>query len=318
LIGLALQALSIVLLLISPRIEVLLVARALQGLSTTIVYSVGLAILVDTVGVEQIGRQAGYFLSSANFGVLISPMLGGYIYHRAGYYAVVFMMLGLVVLDILLRIIMIEKKEALKWGTQIYQDDEQQPILQDGRDYGTVSEIEGPESPTIDSNGNHLNSTCHPLKTGEMAQKLPPFLRLLTSPRAFAALFAISVGYCILAAFDAGLAVFVKQQFHWESSSAGLIFLGIALPSFLSPVAGHYSDRFGPRWIVVGGFLTTVAGLFAIGFISTPEVWQVIWLCNLLIVIGSFSPNYAVLVISRYTAMLIGEQVLELPSSSLA
>ena len=291
LIGLTLQALSTVLLLVSPRIEVLLVARALQGLSTAIVYSVGLAILVDTVGVEQIGRQAGYFLSSANFGVLISPMFGGYVYHRAGYHAVVFMMLGLVVLDILLRIIMIEKKEALKWGSTTFQDDEQQPILQNGRHYGTVPENEGHESPTAGSDENH------PLKVGTHAQKVPPFLRLLTSPRALASFFAIFVGYGILAAFDAGLAVFVKQQFHWNSTNAGLIFLGIALPSFLSPIAGHYSDKLGPRWLVVGGFLATAAGLFAIGFISEPEILQVVGLCVLLVVIGSFLPYSAILVI---------------------
>ena len=259
----------------------LLVARALQGLSSAVVYSVGLAMLVDTVGVNQIGRQAGYFLSSANFGVLISPMLGGYVYANAGYNAVVYMMIALVTVDILLRLIMIEKKEALKWEMQTPDIDDEQPIWREERDYGTITRTGEQENQPLVSDicGSHG-------QTSQTARQIPAFLRLLISPRGFSSFLAVAVGYTIPTAFDAALAVFVKQQFHWTSASAGLIFLGVALPSLLSPIAGYCSDRFGPRWIVVGGFMASASGLFAIGFISEPEIWQEVGLCSLLVLIG--------------------------------
>ncbi|KAF4633423.1 hypothetical protein G7Y89_g4693 [Cudoniella acicularis] len=282
LLGLALQAASTALFAVSPRVEVLLVARAFQGLSAAVVYSVGLAILVDTVGVEQIGQQAGYFLSSANFGVLISPMLGGCVYQRSGYYSVVFMMIGLVVVDIILRLLMIEKKDALKW---LPADDIEQPILRRESGYGTISGIQEPTSTLVPGAVSSVDG--HPSPPTKIARKIPPFLRLLINPRALSSFLAVFVGFVILAGFDAGLAVFVKEYFHWSSTYAGLIFLGIALPSLLSPIAGHLSDVFGPRWIVVGGFVASAAGLFGIGFVSQPQAWQVVALIVLLVIIGT-------------------------------
>src|SRR5262245_25341360 len=101
--------------LFSPKVEVLLVARALQGISAAVVYSVGMAMVVDTVGMDNIGQYAGYFLSSANLGVLISPIIGGVVYNAAGYTSVVIMMVSLVAVDIILRLIMIEKSAAKIW-----------------------------------------------------------------------------------------------------------------------------------------------------------------------------------------------------------
>ena len=281
--GLALQAISTALFLASSQARVLLVARALQGASAAVVYSVGLAILVDTVGVDQIGRQAGYFLSSANFGVIISPMLGGYVYAHAGYEEVVYMMIGLVAVDILLRFIMIEKTKALKWRTNLSVVDVEQSTQQQ-TDYGTFGRTAEQENDPLASD----NRSTHDLipQVSQTDIRTPVFLQLLISPRALSSFLAVFVGYSVLAAFDAGLAVFVKQHFHWTPNAAGLIFLALALPSLLSPIAGSCSDRFGPRWIVVGGFLAAASGLFAIGFISEPELWQVGGLCALLVVIG--------------------------------
>lgn len=245
-----------------------MVARALQGLSAAVVYSVGLAILVDTVGMADIGRNAGYFLSSANMGVLISPLIGGVVYSKAGYRAVVIMMVSLVAIDILLRLIMIEKSTATNWAQE--EDEESgfhRPILARSPSYGT-----------LDSNRNQ--------RRNKLKSNMPAFLRLLVSPRALANIYAVFISYVLLSAFDAGLGVFVKQRFHWESSAAGAIFLAIALPSLLSPIAGSLSDKYGPKWIAVTGFAVSAAALFAIGFIEKPSFWQLASLYTLLVIIG--------------------------------
>jgi hypothetical protein len=57
--GLAALALSTVLLAVGQSIAVLMVARCLQGASSAIVYTVGLALLVETVGPADLGKSIG-------------------------------------------------------------------------------------------------------------------------------------------------------------------------------------------------------------------------------------------------------------------
>jgi MFS family permease len=81
------------------------------------VYTVGLALLSDTVGSKDMGQWMGYVITTLNVGMLVAPSVGGIIYERAGYHSVFAVTLGLIVLDILLRLIMVEKKVAAKWRT---------------------------------------------------------------------------------------------------------------------------------------------------------------------------------------------------------
>ncbi|KAK4620994.1 hypothetical protein CLAFUW4_11552 [Fulvia fulva] len=85
------------------------IGRLLQGFSSTVVWTTGLAVLVDTVGHGQIGEYMGYVGIALNVGSLIAPLLGGVMYQSAGFNAVFGMIVGVVVLDILLRFVMKEK-----------------------------------------------------------------------------------------------------------------------------------------------------------------------------------------------------------------
>ena len=94
---------------------VLLLSRLLQGLSTAITYTVGLALLMETVGTDKIGRWMGTALSSSSFGLIASPLLGGLVYSRAAYMSMFAMAISLIMFDILMRLCMIEKKTAAKY-----------------------------------------------------------------------------------------------------------------------------------------------------------------------------------------------------------
>lgn len=87
LLGLVALSASTVLLCLGRTIALLVLGRALQGLSAAIVWSVGLALLVDTVG-RDIGYAMGYVNIAMSAGLLISPAIGGAVYAAAGYYAV--------------------------------------------------------------------------------------------------------------------------------------------------------------------------------------------------------------------------------------
>ncbi|KAL8637123.1 MAG: hypothetical protein Q9228_005570 [Teloschistes exilis] len=115
LVGLLALAGATLMLCFGHNIGVLLAGRLLQGISAAIVWTVGLALLVDTVGQQEVGQVMGFVSIAMSVAILVAPLLGGVVYDRAGYYGVYYMAFALIVLDIILRMVMIEKKVALKW-----------------------------------------------------------------------------------------------------------------------------------------------------------------------------------------------------------
>lgn len=65
----------------------LIIGRLLQGISAAVVWVVGLAMLVDTVGRNNIGQSMGIVTAATSAGVFLAPLLGGIVYDNGGYYA---------------------------------------------------------------------------------------------------------------------------------------------------------------------------------------------------------------------------------------
>lgn len=122
LIGLLALTGSTLLLCFGKTIGLLVLGRLLQGFSAAIVWSVGCALLVDTMK-NAIGMALGYLGISMSVGLLIAPVIGGAVYSAVGYYAVYYIAFGVVAVDILLRLVMIEKKVAKQWI-----DEDEDPI----------------------------------------------------------------------------------------------------------------------------------------------------------------------------------------------
>ena len=271
---------------------VLVVSRLCQGLSAAIVYTVGLALLVDTVGRDNIGQWMGTALSSSSFGLIISPLLGGIVYARAGYMAVFAMALSLIVVDILMRLSMIEKKTAAKYkpldevtpangfyGTftnEQSQEGEQNSAVTKPNDGRGDTEAETPLLPNDDKKPS--------LRKG----KMPTILVLLGMPRLLAAIYGIFVNVSILAAFDGILPLYLKMLFHWDSLAAGTIFLCLAIPALSGPLVGQLCDKVGPRWIAVAGCSLTAPPLILLRLVDQNSREHVILLCGLLICCGKY------------------------------
>ncbi len=169
---------------VGTSIGVFIAGRLLQGLSAAVVWVVGLALLVDTVGQQEVGQMMGYVSLSMSLGILAGPLLGGVVYEGGGYYAVFAMAFGLIGLDIILRLVLVEKKIAIKWSD---------PQDVDGHDLATQSPETAGESKTSRALGTH---TTTPPQSGHtrrsqfsrIIHNLPPVLTLLKSRRLLAAL----------------------------------------------------------------------------------------------------------------------------------
>jgi len=280
-----------VMLCLANNLPLLIVGRILQGASAGVVWVTGLALLADTVGKKNAGQAMGFVGVAYSSAALLAPLLGGVVYERAGYYAVFAMAFGMIGLDIVLRLLLVEKKAARKWLPQ--EDDvqmEPRPLSdeQHQTDKHIVTSFAPPEAsntyPDPDSAAIDI-PTAHP-SSSPMAKKLPPMLILLKSRRMQATFSGCAIAALILTAFDTTLPLFVGTTFHWSPVGAGLIFLAPLAPSFIQPVYGRAIDTYGARWPAGLGLLLCVPPFVCLRLVTRNTLAHKVLLCALLALIG--------------------------------
>ncbi|TGO31458.1 hypothetical protein BHYA_0747g00020 [Botrytis hyacinthi] len=268
LLGLLALSGGTVMLCVGKNIGILVAARVLQGFSSGLVWSVGLALLIDTVGSDQIGQAMGYVGIGINLGVLLSPLLGGLVFNRRGYYSVFAMAFALIALDIILRLAIVERKPAVQANS--LQEDAESKVTSNNNREGQRVSIENSHEGDIRQN----NSTSK--------RRVPAAFGLLSSKRFAVAIFVSLVQAALTSSFDAILPLFVRDTFGWDSTGAGLIFLPIAIPALVSPVAGWISDRYGTRWLAAISLLLVCPFLVCLRYVMHNTISQKILLVALL------------------------------------
>ena len=106
-------------------IPILILARVLQGISGAVVWTIGLALIMDTVGSDKLGVTLGSIFSIISVSDLVAPVLGGVVYKKAGSGVVFGMGFGLLAIDFAMRLVLIEKKTAAKYGLKDTDGDEE-------------------------------------------------------------------------------------------------------------------------------------------------------------------------------------------------
>lgn len=302
LLGLLALGGSTALLCAGSSIAMFAAGRVLQGVSAAVVWVTGLALLVDTVGPDEIGSAMGYIGLSMSLAILLAPLLGGVVFAEAGYYSVYAMAFGLIVLDLFLRFAMVERKVAKKWLPDLViassekgmLSTEQQQHDKEPESSGRVSHsdcVELPEKFDSRHSSDHSDSSPAPISSHlSLAQRvvarLPPVVFLFGSRRILAVLWACTMQASLLTSFDATLPLFVKSTFGWDSIGAGLIFLPVVLASFIGPVIGKLSDKYGPRWLATSGFILACPFLILLRLVNENSINHKVMLCALLALIG--------------------------------
>ncbi|KAJ4988122.1 MFS amine [Stagonosporopsis vannaccii] len=276
---------STVLLQIGNSTGILVAGRVLQGASAAVVWVIGLALLADTVPQENLAQAMGYVSLGMSLGTLVSPLLGGVVFDRAGYDAVFGMAYGLIGLDIVLRLLLVEKKVAIRW----------KPAADDQARVAAASPTNIPRDETIDTEKAILSRQSEtpnmpegrPLRD-RRRDRLPPVLALLYSRRLLAALFSALIQAALLTSFDSVLTIHAANLFGWKATGAGLLFLPVVIPTFLAPVFGWFSDKYGGRYPATIGFLGATAPLVCLRFVDENTVNDKVILCALLALTGLF------------------------------
>lgn len=281
--GLCILLGSTVMFCLGRSIAVLVVARLLQGASAGVVWTVALALLSDTVGKDQSGQALGFVAASYSVGTLIAPMLGGIVYREGGYFEVFSMMFALICVDIILRLLIIEKHKAARW----LEPSEIPPIEQavPAADAGDIKPpaLIAEERSTAEGEKRDTAMSSEPAKS---KRKLPVVLVLLKSRRLEAAFIGTFMVSATMAAFDATLPLFVNQVFDWNALGAGLIFIALLLPHLAGPLIGHCVDKYGPRWIATVGLLMLLPFWILLRLVDHNSIRQKVLLCGLLSGVG--------------------------------
>lgn len=262
-------------------IGVLVAGRLIQGLSASVVWCVGLALLADTAGDNDAGQAMGYVSIAYTMGTLVAPLLGGVVYARAGYYAVFYMTFSVIAVDILLRLLLIEKKIAARWDPDM---ELQTTAKKEDSPAKTPNEPSSVDEAKRESKGPTNSQTPSPTMK---KNRFPPIIMLLKSRRILAAFWATFVTSSLLTAFDAVLPLYCNRIFGWNSLGGGLIFLALIIPSFSGPFIGQLCDRFGPRWPTAIGLAAALPFWVLLRLVDHDSLKQKVLLCALLMLIGT-------------------------------
>ncbi|PYH42294.1 MFS transporter [Aspergillus saccharolyticus JOP 1030-1] len=254
--GLVLLAAATALLCVGTNLALWVAGRILQGASAAVVWTVGIALLVDTVGKDKVGQVLGYLGMAMTIGTMTGPLLGGIVYGAGGYYAVFGMSFGVIALDVVFRLVMIERKHAVKW------------LQAEG-----VPSVVSSSTSTDDGASKKRPSTLYTLITSS---------RMMTSSWAY---FILSL---ILTSFDSVLPLFVEQTFGWGQTGQGLIFIPLSIPQILDPLVGYIIDHHDQsrRWMAAGGFFAAVPILACLRFVTEDTIAHKVLLCALLVLLG--------------------------------
>jgi hypothetical protein len=226
--------------------------------------------------------------------MLISPLLGGVVYDKAGYNAVFGMCYALVGLDVILRLLLVEKKVAARWDPEAMG---RPPVDENVYLEKTVTPANAPGTPSFNPDATKttaqqetvsVEAQQHSPPHQRIRDRLPPVLSLLYSRRLLASLFCALIQAMLLTAFDSVLTIHAANTFNWNSTGAALLFLPIVIPSLLSPLWGWLSDTYGGRYLVVVGFLCGCPPLICLRFVDENTMKDKVLICALLAVTGFF------------------------------
>ncbi|KAK5048501.1 hypothetical protein LTR84_005591 [Exophiala bonariae] len=312
--GLAFMATGTLLFGLGNAFWILAVGRIVQGFASSILYTAGLAVLVDTVPKDEVGQWMGTAMSCNNIAIILSPVLGGCMYELLGRSCVFISMLGLILIDATLRVLMVDRPnkssqtKSRKHDLDEYQMQERGSVEIDTSNEAThrlLSEeyttthtalvIQKKTEITITTTDLPSPTPSITISTRRLRRPAPPsrmtgIIRLVRSPRLLTALYGTFLNEALVASLCAILPLYASRTFHWNSLISGLLFLTIAIPGFCGPLAGYLADKIGARPVAIAGFLLTAPTLAALRFVEDvggkDQLGQKVLLCVLLVLSG--------------------------------
>ncbi|KAL9059582.1 MAG: hypothetical protein Q9162_001087 [Coniocarpon cinnabarinum] len=296
--GLTALILATILLFTGSTVPVLTIARIFQGASSAFVWTIGLALCIDTVGPENLGKTIGSIFSFISVGELFAPVIGGVLYQKSGLPAVAAVALTVLAIDFLMRLLVIEKKVAARYIA--HNPTLRQKHASDAAD-GEHTHTETPvrsnddtadeESPLLGESSNRSKEISDdfaiPQPQPYIIRKIP-ILYCLSSPSLILALVVALVQASLLAAFDSTIPTHASDLYNYDSLKSSLLFVPLGIFNLIfGPLAGWAVDKYGTKPAAVAGYAYLVPVLALLRLpVADPQPQQPLFYAGLLALCG--------------------------------
>jgi len=280
--ALIIQAVAVALFMVGNSLALWIAGAILVGVSSAIVWASCLSLIVSRTEKSQLAQVLSFTSISLSCGDFLGPVTGGAIYGAGGSEAVFGLIFGLIGVDAILRLLMVETSVDLAGDGATVDSGVKATIHRAEIDATTDSDVESTSSTDRAGHDATVNSDDGPTTISSWSG----VLQLLKSPRLLSALWVTVTQATILTSFDASLTIHLRNTFHWKSTQAGLVFISLIFPAFLSPLVGIIADRKGGRIITATGFCLSTAVLACLRFVDHDSIEQKVLLCALLFLVG--------------------------------
>ncbi|KAK6815743.1 hypothetical protein PG987_016509 [Apiospora arundinis] len=250
----------------------MLLAKGIQGGSSSLLWVAGLAWCFDVSDSEKKGTVIGLVMSANDVGSLLAPPIGGLIYAALGQSMLCTVSLLVLVLGLGCTLAVSESAEKQELGSPRWR----QPVSSESDSSGTVG-------PSAASPANHDQKYVLMPSRHWLLSRVP-ILRCLTDLSLVVSILVCTVQAALLGVLDASIPLETQQLFDLNVSSAGLFFVPVGLARLLAgPIGGWLVDHYGSKCVGVAGYSFLVLPLLLFDSVGpTPRRPQLFLYCTLL------------------------------------
>ncbi|KAJ1971982.1 hypothetical protein H4R35_004940 [Dimargaris xerosporica] len=231
-VGLGCLLVATALFMVSSTFWQLVLARIAQGLASGTTWSIGLSMVADVYPPHRVGVVMGVVMSSNTLGQVTGPAVGGWLYEVGGHYAPFILGSGLIVVDLVGRLVV---GETVGWkqryGPKVFGDE-------------SHNAMDWVDKPSF----SLASSTLSPLPNPP-ALSLHQLATLWSVVAALGAYFAVTT---ILSGIDVVLPIYGDAVQKLSPGVIGLLFVALLLPNAaIAPLVGWLIDRYQPNRLIV-------------------------------------------------------------------
>ncbi|KAI9261165.1 major facilitator superfamily domain-containing protein [Sporodiniella umbellata] len=273
--------LSCIMFMLGEKYWELLLARFLQGFSSSSVWTLGMCLASDTFALEELGTQMGRITMFHTVGLVSGAPIGGKqninslaenilsrhiyllgaLYHTRGYKAPFIFCIAIAGLDFLLRLFLVERKnnppewfekDSKNQESIVSQDSASQKSGETKLKDSANSLEKAPESlAKNDSTEDVTIFTETVSKNDEKTTKNVTYWSLLKEHRLLAGMIVVFYETFLEGALEATLSLRLSSEWGYDSSKVGLVFFAYLVPYFIGlPLSGIIADQYGPKILI--------------------------------------------------------------------
>lgn len=270
--GIVIFALSSATAGLAPDATALVLSRVVQGVGAALMMPGTLSIIADAFPPEERGKAMGTWAGVSALALAIGPVVGGFLTEHVSWRAIFYLNIPVAIVAVAATVFAVRESRDTSVGKDV--DYPGVAVLTIGLTALVLSLVEGNAwgwgSPKILALFG-IAALALPLFVWVENRVKAPMVQFdLLSDRNFlgAVVVAMVISFAMLGVFFF-LALYMQDILGYSPLEAGVRFLPSTLMIVgVAPVAGRLADRFGPRWLIVGGLLLVAASLFTFSGIA--------------------------------------------------